>query len=210
MHDIEHVLTSVSLCHRYSFKVKNTDANVDKFSSNQRKSPTFPSDKVDKLDKLVDFLKTDEAISEMWVSSDGKTIVLDKFYNQQNDLYLPYKGPEEEVLLNRAEIDKSKAIRMTDQIMLGYEQAAKKAGRNPRDAGLTRIVHKQIATESTEEVIKQVTTRVGNDFKDAKGTKSFGIKEYHFDALLGTAHGTRTAQMLTEYVQRNNSSSYVC
>lgn len=134
------------------------------------------------------------------MSGDGKTLLLESFFNEKNDLYRAYSD-EHEPILSRGEINKNNVIRMTDQVMLGYEQAVRKAGNNPATAELHSIVHSRIVTPHTEQVIYKVLEESGRDKElreDKNKVVSFKSSDMEFDALMGTIHGTRTAQMLME------------
>jgi len=156
-------------------------------------------------------LKTTENMLEQWTSPDGKTMVFDKFFNEAYDLWREKKpDPTDEfktfAMYDRPGLDKSKSVRFTDQAMFGYKRAV--AGKDPKTVGLENIVHRDIVTAETNLVIDTVLRRTTNEFDSVKDTITFNKGEEEFDALMGTVHGSRTAQMLTEYVSANGSATH--
>jgi hypothetical protein len=136
---------------------------------------------------------------EHWTSPDGKTLVFDKFFNEKLDLYRDYdKDPLGETVYERQGLDKDATVRFTDQAMFGWKLAI--GNRNPRDVGLENIVHKDIITEETNTVIEASLARAGRRFESSEDVIVFEKGQEEFEAIMGTIHGRRMAEMLTEYV----------
>lgn len=158
--------------------------------------------KRDDINRMADRLKKDEFILEQWTSVDGKTLVLDKFFNQKLDLYRDYDNDPFEPMYVRTGVDKDATVRFTDQVIYGWKQAVQAVNnRDPKDVELESVVHKHIVTPETESVIATALMRSDSQFNKA-GEDIFAFErgEEEFDALMGTVHAKRTAEMLTEYV----------
>jgi len=187
---------------RLSLKIRNKDETVDTFVQGRR-AATTDSNELNKIAAMENRLKTIENMLESWTSPNGKTLIFDKFFNEAYDLWREKKPDENDefqtfAIYDRPGLDKSKAVRFTDQAMFGWKRAV--GGRDPKDVGLENIVHRGIVTDATNLVIDTVLARTPKVFDAGKNTITFRKGEEEFDALMGTVHGSRTAQMLTEYV----------
>lgn len=182
---------------RSKFEVRNSDQTINRWYQTEiQKAQTI--ERMDQLDIMTQDLKSENRILKQYTSPDGKTLIFDKFCNAKYDLYRKLENEPENGFreYERDEMDKDAVIRFTDQAMIGWKQSV--GNRNPRDIGLEKIIHKGIITEDTHTVINAVLKRKGvtlvNDGQIIEFTKGGAI----FDALLGTVHGKRTADMLFE------------
>ena len=162
-----------------------------------------------RLDNERKILKDEERgnILEQWTSPDGKTLVFDKFFNKRLDLYRDFEGEKDFEIYQRTGLDKGSSVGFTDQAIFGWKQAIR--NRDPRDVGLENIVHKSIITTSTTNIIKATLSRSDKVMYVATDTIVFKKGESGFEALMGTVHATRTAQILAEYVSHKLRHKYV-
>ena len=196
----EEWLLTRSLFGRLSFKIRNKDETVDTFIQGKKATTTDPNE-LSKIAAMENRLKTIENMLVQWTSPDGKTLIFDKFFNEAYDLWREKKpDPKDEfqtfAMYDRPGLDKSKAVRFTDQAMFAWRRAL--GGRDPKDVGLESVVHRDIVTEETNLVIDTIMRRTDKEFDANKDTITFNKGDEEFDVLMGTVHGSRTAQMLTE------------
>ncbi|KAF2183550.1 hypothetical protein K469DRAFT_690009 [Zopfia rhizophila CBS 207.26] len=188
--------------------VKNNPGKVDELMNKMReqgitKVGRFPLRNVEQGYKEAALLST-------YQNTDRKSIVIDFSFNNKYDVFRNYKTTEGNKF-NRVGLDEAQQIRMTDQVMLGWRQAAGTANKDVKDVELEFVIQKQIVTDDTNNVINAALERVGKKlddidnqgadqdfFKFNKNDLDLKVKE-GFEAIAGTVHGQRVAQMLRDY-----------
>lgn len=157
-------------------------------------------------------MKTEEAILEQWTSADGKTLILEKFFNKKLDLYRDYSetdlqtdyshlskaGQENERMYVRTGLDPRKAIQFTDMVMFGWQMSV--GNQDFKAVGLNKIVHKWINTQNTVETIQ---AELDADQKKGDQLNNGQVAEWKkgepgFDKIAATVHVRRVAQLMNE------------
>ncbi|KAF2823855.1 hypothetical protein CC86DRAFT_408875 [Ophiobolus disseminans] len=183
------------------FKIFNNDPTVDAFVREKKLTTTDPEE-LQVYDNLGEDLKGEEHLFESWTSGDGKSLVFERMFNERLDLYRPLdKDPDGFERYQRQGVGPNNAVRFTDQGMFSWTQAI--GNRDSRAIGLERIVHKNIITDATNGIITAAMQR-GKRYPFDPNTSELRIEEFRrgddgFEAIMGTIHAKRTAQMLTDY-----------
>ncbi|KAH7401220.1 hypothetical protein BKA66DRAFT_564879 [Pyrenochaeta sp. MPI-SDFR-AT-0127] len=181
----------------YKFTVRNKDETIEQFVSRQKEAG-LTDDASSRLDRLASRLRNSENLLEQWTSPDGKSLVLERFFNEKYDLYRDYdQDSNNEYEYLRQGLHKDAVIRFTDQVMVGWKQTI--GNRDPKEVGLENVVHKDIITDETNQLIDAVLAKAGKIIDDDNDFIEFNKGEEGFEAIMGTVHGRRTAEMLTDY-----------
>ncbi|KAF2871056.1 hypothetical protein BDV95DRAFT_607333 [Massariosphaeria phaeospora] len=145
------------------------------------------------------------SLLETYTSIERKSIAIPRSYNNDLDVYRGWT----EGMTRRQGLDETQSVRWTDEVMIGWKGAIDKAGKQPQDVELESVLRVGIVTDDTNDVINAALARIGrklddnNDsdadfFKFQKNDPDPNTKE-GFEAIAGTIHARRVAQMLRDY-----------
>lgn len=145
-----------------------------------------------------------------------RSMVIDHSYNQKFDLHRKYPrndgAPIDEEDFRRSGSDDGKpagqkeAFGYTEQVMYGLKRRFDAEGIDPKTLPLENIVRRNIETVETNAVIKAALAKSGQKLDGPDDVVSFDRGSDEYEALMGTIHGERMLQMLTEYVLRSHPS----
>jgi len=158
------------------------------------------------LDEVATIYKNDETpMLETYSNVERKSIIVPNSNNNLYDIHRDYDGAESP-LLAREGLDKEESLRWTDEVMYGWKKAASFAQKDVKDLELESVIRYGIVTKDSINVINAVMARVGKQLDGVDDV--FKVNKYDpdpkmregFEAIAGTIHGNRVAQMLREYV----------
>jgi hypothetical protein len=175
-------------------------------------SPEEIADKNRQLDEFADELKNenDGKMLKASISIDQRSMILDYSYNQKYDLHRKYPVRDDdqtaEENFRRTGSDDGKpenqkeAVGYTDQVMYGLTKSYERSNIDPKNVPIENIVRRNIETVDTNRVIEASLARSGQKLEGADDVVAFDKGTPEFEAIMGTIHGERMLQLLTEYV----------
>ncbi|KAF2274414.1 uncharacterized protein EI97DRAFT_478838 [Westerdykella ornata] len=191
----------------YSIDVYNKLDVVDRYYNMKveevNQNPNMRADNRESAVDLFDDLRRELIRTPMlttYSSINKKSIVLNWSYNKKYDLYRNYENdPEGYWELERMGLEPQNSVKFTDQVMYGWKKASEEAGKDPKDVDLENVVRQAIDNKETEQVITAALQRSGKSLRDENDLAEFQKGEEGFEAIMGTVHGKRVAQMLLDY-----------
>lgn len=194
--------------------VKNREENVDRLRSMQDSNFAALSPEQRSADPLRSQYLGEDTILTTYQNIEARGIIIHQSQHKDLDVLRSNDkdiAPDKPQYQRTQGVNPSKSIRWTDQVMYGWRRAAGEAEKDPKDVELKWIFRSGITNEDTNKVIQAAMRRNGQKFVENNVNDADEIVSYTkgdpdpkkaeaFDAIAGTVHGKRVAQMLREYV----------
>lgn len=191
---------------RVNVDILNREENIETFKKNKFQeiqndpglTDEIKRERVATLESMTDLLKN-QPMLQVDVNIQSKVIVLPASFNRALDLNRKLDDPNENIL-QRPGLDNEGSVKFTDQVMYSWELASNQAGKNVKEVELEYVVRDHIVTDDTRRVIEMAMEKANKRYEDSPDALvEFEKGQEGFEAIMGTIHGERIAQMLAEY-----------